>query len=271
MLRRGGLLKAGSLKVAESGGIATLTFCSPATRNAMTVELGDEFKSAVANLKENAVTRKLRAVIVTGEGGTFSAGGDVGFLQARIADSAQGNVDAMMAFYHRFLCVRQLPVPVIAAVNGHAIGAGLCLALGCDIRVIADSAKLAVNFTRLGIHPGMGATYTLPKIIGHGRASRMLLAGNQISAQEAFAMGMCSAVCPAEDVVKEAARIAEELSSASNIAVRETLITCRGDPADLQGALLREAKAQALCYAEGRDLQEALNALREKRTPKFVA
>ena len=108
----------------------------------------------------------------------FSAGGDLGMIEDRASEgaaqpgAARGRIGASMrSFYGLFLCVRDLPCPVVAAINGHAVGAGLCVALACDVRVASDAAKLGLNFTRLGLHPGMGATWTLPRLVGPARAS----------------------------------------------------------------------------------------------------
>ena len=109
----------------------------------------------------------MRAAILTGAGRAFSAGGDLDWLMARHRDTPENNVAVMTEFYKRFLVLRRLPVPVIAAINGPAIGAGLCLAVGgADLRVASTGAKLGVTFTKLGLHPGMAATFFLPQLVG---------------------------------------------------------------------------------------------------------
>ena len=110
---------------------------------------------------------QVRAAILTGAGRAFSAGGDLDWLMARHRDTPENNVAVMTEFYKRFLVLRRLPVPVIAAINGPAIGAGLCLAVGgADLRVASAGAKLGVTFTKLGLHPGMAATFFLPQLVG---------------------------------------------------------------------------------------------------------
>ena len=248
--------------------VAVITLNSPKTLNAMTVDMGTEFEKVVADLSTN---QDIRAVVLTGSGSAFSAGGDMSFLRSRITDTFDGNVIAMRAFYSRFLSVRKLGVPIVAGINGHAIGAGFCVALACDIRVVSKSAKLAINFTRLGIHPGMGGTYFLPKLAGFNTASHLILTGDTISGDDALRMGLAQSVHSPELVRTEALNIANKIATASKIAVRESLITLRtGDEDKLPLALQREAEAQAACYAEGVDLTEALNALLEKRTPTFL-
>jgi enoyl-CoA hydratase len=248
------------------GAFATLTLNHAASRNAMTVGMGEAFEEEVKKLRQDA---RLRAVILTGAGQAFSAGGDLTFLRARISDSREGNIAAMRAFYSRFLCLRELQCPVIAAINGHAIGAGFCVALACDFRVVAKGSRLAVNFTKIGIHPGMGATFSIPRLIGRTHANDLLLTGREITAEEAVAIGIANVACEKDGAVREALKLAESLGSASKIAVKETLHTLRGSEVDLDAALQREAEAQAECYAHGADLDEALTALVEKRAPKF--
>eukprot|EP00672_Neobodo_designis_P022393 CAMPEP_0174850656 /NCGR_PEP_ID=MMETSP1114-20130205/20606_1 /TAXON_ID=312471 /ORGANISM="Neobodo designis, Strain CCAP 1951/1" /LENGTH=275 /DNA_ID=CAMNT_0016085129 /DNA_START=36 /DNA_END=863 /DNA_ORIENTATION=+ len=250
----------------SGGKLATLTLNHAPSRNAMTVGMGDAFKAEVEVLKQDPA---LRAVVITGAGNAFSAGGDLTFLRARIADTPEGNIKAMRDFYARFLSLRDLRCPVIAAINGHAIGAGLCVALACDFRVIAHGSRLAVNFTRIGIHPGMGATYSLPRLVGRTQASDLILTGREFTAEDALRMGIATSAVDKTGVIAEAERLAESLATASKIAVEESVQTLRGDPAELDRALQREAEAQAACYKEGRDLDEALNALVEKRAPKF--
>lgn len=266
MIRTRGLRALVDVKIGGSG-VAVVTLNSPKTLNAMTVAMGNEFVTAVDSLSKEP---KLRAVVLTGAGSAFSAGGDISFLRSRIADTFDGNVLAMREFYSRFLCIRKLGVPVVAGINGHAIGAGFCVALACDIRVVSETAKLAINFTRLGIHPGMGGTYFLPKLAGYNAASHLILTGDTISGKDALRMGLVQGVYPSDDVLNQAVIVAEKIATASKIAVHESLVTLRaGDDVALVNALQREAEAQAVCYAEGVDLNEALNALVEKRLPKF--
>src|SRR6478672_852208 len=142
-----------------SDGVALLVLDNPDQRNAMT----EAWSAAVADL---AGDPSVRAVVVTGEGSAFCSGGDT----AWIASEPDATVDdlrrRMLPFYRAWLGIRSLEVPTIAAVNGAAIGAGLCLALACDIRYAATSARLGVPFVKLGMHPGMAATWSLPEVVG---------------------------------------------------------------------------------------------------------
>lgn len=272
--------------VTPKASVAVVTLQSPGSRNAMTVAMGAQFKAIMNDLaaevqnynSNNNSTNgtalpPVRAVVLTGEGTDFSAGGDVNFLRARIKDTHEGNVVAMRNFYDSFLSLRRVGVPVVAGINGNAIGAGFCVALACDIRVVAAEAKLAINFTRLGIHPGMGATYFIPRLVGVSAASRIILAGETFSGTEAVRLGLVSASFPTGPRVREEALAlaASIAKGTSPIAVQEVLKTLRGDDdRGLPAALQREAEAQAACYAQGKDLTEALDALKEKRSPNFV-
>lgn len=250
-----------------TGNIATVTLNHPASRNAMTVGMGEEFQEVIARLRKDD---SIRATIITGSNGFFSAGGDATFLRQRLVSTKEENYVAMRAFYDRFLSLRTLNCPVIACLNGPAIGAGFCVALACDFRVVEHKAKLALNFTRIGIHPGMAATYTLPRLVGFGTASRLLIAGETILGSEAKELGIAMASCNGEkETMQKAIEVAENCVTASRIAVQETLQTLRGSAADLDKALDREARAQVNCYVEGRDLEEAMNALKEKRAAVF--
>lgn len=249
-----------------SAHVAVLELNAPDKLNALTVEMGEAFSAAVDKV---AAQKDVRAVVLTGAGRAFSAGGDLSFLLARANDRPDNNADEMRAFYARFLSMRKLSAPIIAAVNGHAIGAGMCLALAADMRVVAEEAKLGVTFVGLGLHPGMGATHFLPKIVGPERAARWLCSGAVFPGAEASKWGIASDVVPAVDVRQTAEALALTIAKQSPVAVRSVTGTLRrADDADLARALAREADAQAQSYATA-DLREGIAALQEKRAPDF--
>ena len=255
----------------EMPAIKHLTLSSPSNLNAMTVSMGDAVEEAVASLR-SLPPADLKAVVLTGEGRAFSAGGDLAFLEARKVDSPTNNADVMRAFYGRFIsCLRTLPVPVVACINGPAIGAGLCFAMGADVRVTHDTAKLGFTFVGLGLHPGMGCTHTVAAACGWQVASRLLLTGDVVSGAEAQRIGLVAQSLPDADAAHaEAVAIARRIASQSPLAVRATLLTLRGASDErLAAALRREADAQAQSYASA-DYAEGLQALREKRPPAFT-
>merc|ERR1719334_1174120 len=176
----------------NDGQIAVITLNNPSKLNALTEPMGDELTEAVENIKKNP---DLRAAVLTGEGKAFSAGGDLNWLLARHRDTPENNINIMQDFYKKFLVLRSIPVPIIAAINGPAVGAGLCLAMGgSDIRIAGKKAKMGVTFTKLGLHPGMAATHFLPSIVGPQVASDMLFTGRLIEPDEALKVGLVAQV-----------------------------------------------------------------------------
>src|SRR5262249_50823748 len=141
-------------------GIVTLAFNRPESRNSMTPAMGDEVVRAVEELRADATAR---VVVLTGSGKAFSSGGDLGMLARDAGVTSAPDAPSMAGsprdFYKRYLAIHSLPMPTIAAINGHAIGAGLCIALACDLRIAVADAKMGMTFAKLGIHPGMGGTY----------------------------------------------------------------------------------------------------------------
>jgi enoyl-CoA hydratase/carnithine racemase len=249
----------------DARGIATLTLNDEGNLNAMSEEMAHEFSAAVAALKSDAT---LRAVILTGAGKAFSAGGHLAMLEAKRAKSGEANRVAMQAFYDAFLCILDLKVPLIAALNGAAIGAGLCLACACDVRVASTDAKLGFTFLKLGLHPGMGATFLVPRIVGRSMATELLLTSRVIDASEALRIRLLSRVCPRDAVVQEAHNIAHEMLACGPAASAQLLETMRGDMSELKNALNREALCQSINYA-GAEFAEGLAAVKEKRLPNF--
>ena len=251
------------IKVSVDGDVASIVLARPDARNAMSVEMGRLFSEAVGSLAKSPA----RAVIISGEGAVFSAGGDFSFLEERLRASAEENRVAMRRFYDAFLSVQSLPMPTIAAVHGAAIGAGLCFAMGCDLRLAAEGTKLSVNFVKLGLHPGMGATWLLPRLVGPARAAELLMTGRQLEAAEAARIGLVNEVVPADLLLERAREVAKELAVAGPVAVRQVKQSLRAP--GLEEALEIEAAAQAVSYAT-KDLAEGVAAARERRAPKFT-
>ena len=252
-----------------SDGVALLTLDNPGQRNAMSEQMT---ASWVAALDDLAADRGVRAVVVTGEGTAFCSGGDTSW----IAGEPEATVDRlrtrMIAFYRAWLSIRRLEVPTIAAVNGPAIGAGLCLALACDIRYAADGAKLGVPFVKLGMHPGMAATYLLPDVVGPAHARDLLLTGRVVDADEALGLGLVSRVIPAATFRDDVLATAVEVAATAPIPSRLTKIALRQGHHDFQAALEWEALAQPVTLATA-DLQEgiALPGQRARRgRPRFT-
>jgi enoyl-CoA hydratase len=155
-------------------------------------------------------------------------------------------------------------------VNGPAVGAGLCLALACDLRYAAQGARLGVPFVRLGMHAGMAATYLLPNVVGEAHARDLLLTGRMVDADEALRLGLVSRVLPAETFLDGVLEVAAGIAATAPVASRLTTLALRdGGHADFETAVQWEALAQPLTLATA-DLQEGIAAARERRTPRFT-
>lgn len=258
----------------SGGAVALVVFDDPERRNAMTEAMGRALSDVVARLSGDPA---VRAVVLTGAGAAFSAGGDLAMLEdkARIGRAEPGeparsaNRAFMRSFYRLFLSVRDLPCPTIAALNGAAIGAGLAVALACDMRIAAREARLGLNFAKLGIHPGMGSSWTLPRLVGPAHAADLLLTGRILDGTEAERIGLVNRCVSRTDVVPTALEMAEEIATCAPIAVRQTKRSlAQIFDRDLDAQLEIEAEQQAICY-ESADLEEGLRAAREKRAPSF--
>lgn len=257
----------------RDGAVATLVLNDPGRRNALSEAMGEALLAQVTRLARDSA---LRAVILTGAGPNFCAGGDLEMLEARgreaaaSADPARAAVrDAMRGFYARFLSLCDLPCPIVAALHGAAIGAGLCLALACDLRLVASGTRLGLNFTRLGLHPGMGATWLLPRLVGPAAAAELLYTGRALPAEEAVRMGLASRVLAPEALLPAARELAAEIAASAPLAVRGVKRSLRRSPgAELEDQLGFEAALQAQSLAT-RDAREGIAALRERRPPRF--
>ncbi|HKE20670.1 MAG TPA: enoyl-CoA hydratase/isomerase family protein [Kofleriaceae bacterium] len=249
----------------REGAVGVIAMNRPDNRNSMTAELLDAFAAASAAARAD---REARAVVVVGSGSCFSAGAD---FKAQVQRAAGGTLphERSYAMYEPFLSVLDIEVPVIAAMNGHAVGGGFGLALLCDIRIACREAKIGANFARLGLGPGLGISYVLPRLIGASRAAELLYTGRLVSGEEAAALGLASRALAASEVLPAALELAREIAAAAPLAVRATrrgLVDGLGW--DVRRAAWREAFAQAATVTT-EDFQEGVAALLEKREPRF--
>jgi enoyl-CoA hydratase len=250
----------------RADGVVVLTLALPDRRNAMTAELTAAWSSALAGLRGD---RSVRAVVVTGEGSAFCAGGDLSWIGESPDLSVDAIRDRMLPFYRAWLAIRDLEVPTIAAVNGPAIGAGLCLALACDLRYAARTATLSAPFVALGMHAGMAATWLLPEAVGLPAARELLLTGRAVTAEEALRIGLVNDVTEPDALLDHALEVAAKIAANAPIGVRLTTAGLRGGGhASLEAALQFEALAQPVTFAT-EDLREGLAAAKERRAASF--
>lgn len=253
--------------VRRPSGVVILTLALPERRNAMTGELTAAWTAAIADLRADP---SVRAVVVTGEGSAFCAGGDLDWLAESPNLTVQAIRDRMLPFYRAWLSIRDLEVPSIAAVNGPAVGAGLCLALACDLRYAGRAARLSAPFTALGMHAGMAATYLLPTTVGVTVARELLLTGRRVDADEALRIGLVNGVYDDDALLDGALAIAEQIAGNGPIGIRLTVAALRnGTPRSLDDALMYESLAQPVTFASA-DLTEGLAAAKERRKPNFT-
>lgn len=249
----------------EPGRIAKLILNEPEKANAMSPEMAPEFQAAVAELRANP---EVRVVVLTGAGKAFSGGGRLEMIEELGRQPFTRNRDYMLDFYAKYMALFSLDVPVIAAINGAAVGAGLLIAMTADIRIASDTAKMGVNFVKLGLHPGLGGTFTLPTLLGYPRAAELLFTGRLLSGAEAVQMGLVNRVVPADQVLPEAMAMAEEIAANAPQTIRTLKKNLKGRLLrELQMCLDDEAAAQAA--ASGPELTEGIAAAKEKRKPNF--
>lgn len=229
-------------------GLQLLSFNVPSNKNAMTEAMGVVFRELYLQLKEDS---SLQAVVVTGTGDAFSSGGDLGMLSRLAEMSTEDSRSFIHYFYDLYLGIFSvIDVPIIAAVNGAAVGAGFSFACACDIRIVAKGALLGATFSKIGLYPGMGASCTLPNLIGGAKALEHLCLGSMMPSEKWDALGLCNEVVPKEETLERAVKIAREIAKNSNQAVRQIIHDLRRmRQKELEIALAREAQNQSLCFA----------------------
>jgi enoyl-CoA hydratase/carnithine racemase len=258
------------LKIERDGAIVTLTMNQPEARNPLTGNTAiPEFIAACEQINADI---GVRAVIVTGAGSAFCSGGNVKDMQKyqdpalqpmAIRDEYQRGIQRLpLALYH-------LEVPTIAAVNGAAIGAGCDLACMCDIRIASEQAKFAESFIKVGIVPGDGGAWLLPRVVGRSKAAEMSFTGEMLDAAQALGCGLVSRVVPAEQLLDAARELAGRIAANPGPTLRLTKRLLReGEHQRLDSLLQLSSSFQALAHKTPQH-REAVQAFIEKRAPKF--
>jgi enoyl-CoA hydratase/carnithine racemase len=250
-------------------GVATVTFDRPDRLNALTFEVYADLRDLLGELEQR---EEVRALVITGAGRGFCSGGDVdeiiGALQGMGTKGLLEFTRMTGAVVER---IRRLPIPVIAAVNGVAAGAGAVIALASDLRLLAESASLHFLFTRVGLSGGdMGAAYLLPRVVGLGRATELLLLGETVDSARALEIGLATRVVPDADLPAAAATLARDLAGGPAFAYAATKVMIdRELDMDLGAAIEFEAFAQALLMTS-EDHAEFYRAFTGKRPPDWA-
>ena len=252
----------GFVKTEQKGHVAILTIDRPEALNALTADVLRDLGEAMDAVEAND---EAYVVILTGAGRSFVAGADIGEMKplTAVEGKAWGNAGNDV-----FLKVENCTKPVIAAINGFALGGGCELAMACDIRLASEKAKFGQPEVGLGITPGFGGTQRLARIVGTGRAMELIFTAKVIDAAQAEKIGLVNAVCPSEELMDKAMEMAEMIAAQAQVAVRESKRCIRkGIQTDINTGLAFEAEAFGLCFSTA-DQKEGMSAFLEKRKEK---
>lgn len=249
--------------------VAVITLNRPDALNALTVQVAVDFKRAFAEARE----RGARAIVLTGAGRAFCAGGDLREMQ-KIAQH-EGRLEAffdepLQLLHECVLLIRQTPLPVIAAVNGAASGAGCNLALACDLVIAGESAKFNEAFIRIGLTPDCGGSFILPRLTGWKIAAELLMTGDVVLAARAAELGMINTVVADVDMMESALQLAGRLAAAPTAAIariKELLEQSANNDLAAQLELERTTQIES---GQTKDFKEGVAAFLEKRPPKFT-
>jgi 2-(1,2-epoxy-1,2-dihydrophenyl)acetyl-CoA isomerase len=249
-------------------GIATLTLNRPDRLNALGGSLREDLHDAVTR---SAADPEVRVMVITGAGKGFCSGGDVKAMgEAKAGQRERPLIEKIAPGRDRtLLAMREAPQPIIAAVNGAAAGAGMNLALGCDIRIASTAARFTQAFVKRGLHPDWGGTYFLPRVVGTAKACEMIFTGDVIDAAEAERFGIVSRVVAPEELMPAAYELARRIAAGPPVAIRLAKRSIYANSElDLRAALQVETMAQNICF-ETEDATEGIRAFGEKRAPTF--
>ena len=252
-----------NIRVEISEGIATLTIDRPSVKNALDRDTVAECHTALQALD---VDSTVGVLIITGAGeSSFVSGADINDIRGRTRTDGLAAISSSLCSR-----VERFPRPTIAAINGYALGGGCELALACDIRVAADSAKFGQPEVGLGIIPAAGGTQRLPRVVGLGWAKHLILTGEIIDARQALDIGLVTAIMPASQLQMRARELAKRILRQGPLAARLAKVALNASArVDLDSGLLIETLVQAICY-DSEDKREGTTAFLEKRKPKFT-
>jgi enoyl-CoA hydratase/carnithine racemase len=258
-----------AIKYDVADGVARITLNRPERLNALSQVMRKEIFQAVTQSDERD---DVRVIVVTGEGRGFCSGGDVKAMnEANTAGTSSALIDKVAPSRDKaVLAMRNSPKPLIAAVNGPAAGAGMNIALACDIRIASTDAKFAQSFAKRGLHPDWGGTYFLPRVVGMAKACEMIFTGKVISAQEALDLGIVSELVTPDALMDTVGELANAIAAGPPIAIRlAKRAMYRSMDTSLREALEFETYAQNICR-DTDDAKEGIKAFVEKRAPKFT-
>jgi enoyl-CoA hydratase len=245
----------------KNSGIAHIVLNRPEVLNALCRDMITELQHAVTTIRE---AEEVRVLVISGSGKNFAAGADIGPMADQTPDQAR-----KFSFNKTFNDLEDLPIPVIAAISGYALGGGLELALACDIRICSEDAKLGLPEIKIGIFPGAGGTQRLPRLIGSGRAKEMIFTGNSVDAVTALSYGLCNKVIHG-DPVNEAMDLAKVLCQRPTVAIAHSKNAINfGIGRDISSGTSYEAELWADLFSTS-DQREGMKAFLEKRKPIFT-
>lgn len=250
--------------------VAVITLNRPEVRNAINDDIIEGIEQTVAKVNSED---NIKVLVITGKGAAFCSGGNVKDMKSKESIFA-GSVNELRRNYQRHIqripkALNELKVPSIAAVNGAAYGAGCDLAMMCDIRVACETAVFAESFIKLGLIPGDGGAWFLPRVVGYGRAAEMLFTGQPVSAHKAAQWGMVNKVVEDDQLLSEAVSLARRIAQNPAHAIRMSkLLLKESETASLNTLLELSASLQALAH-QTEDHHEAVDAFLEKREPQF--
>ncbi len=254
--------------IEKRDGVGLVTLNRPDRLNAMSTEL---IYALVEGLNGLAADRSVHCVVLTGAGRAFCAGGDIQAMTTQEPQTFEEGVEEQQEFHQATALLHNMRKPTIAMINGHAVGAGLSLALACDLRIASDQAKLGQTFNRIGLHPDWGGTYFLPRLVGPAKALELMWLADVIDAPECLRLGLFNRVVPHAQLASATREIAAALAvkpalslALNKRAVYDTMEHSLGEMLDY------ELDAQIRCFKSG-DAREGIRAFVEKRAPQFAS